>query len=462
MRRAPIRLRLTAWYVLVLAAVLAALSAFVVTRLRSDLTSEVDRSLRSAAVQIALGYRAEGPQELRDVARSVLPGPRDHGSGAQLLDPAGRVVLSLGDPVTGTALVDRATLAAAMAGRRVAGSQWRGSPPEHLRTVAIPSGRRGARQVLVVAESLAQVDRSVHRVLVLLVLGGAGALALVGLGGWWIARKALRPVERMTARADRIGIDDLSQRIAVPRVQDEVGHLARTLNAMLERLDQGVEARQRLVADASHELRAPLAAMRSELEVSLRHDPLGDPARAVLSSARDEVVRMGRIVDNLLTLARVDEGRLELLTAPQDLRVLAERAARTQRASAAAAGVDIVVEGDAATVEADRDRVDQVISNLIDNAIRFSPAGGRVRVLLWDDTAEAGIAVCDDGPGVPAEARESIFERFARQDPARGRSGGAGLGLAICRDIVRAHHGRIWVEARNPRGSAFVVALPKA
>jgi heavy metal sensor kinase len=459
-RRAPIRLRLTAWYVLVLAVVLAVLGAFVVTRLRSDLTSEVDRSLRSAADQIALGYRAEGVQELRDVARSVLPGPRARGSGAQVLDPAGRVVLSVGDPVTTSPLAGRATIAAAMAGRRVVGSRYAGSPSEHLRTIVVPAQRLGRHQVLVVAESLAQVDRSVHRVLVLLLVGGAGSLALVGLGGWWIARKALRPVERMTARADRIGIDDLSERIAVPRVQDEVGHLARTLNAMLDRLERGVEARQRLVADASHELRAPLAAMRSELEVSLRHDELSNQARAVLSSARDEVVRMGRIVDNLLTLAQVDEGRLELLTGRQDLRTLADRAARGHRAAAAEAGIDVVVEGENVVAEADGDRIDQVIGNLIDNAVRFTPSGGRVRVLVWGDTIEAGIIVSDDGPGVPEEARERIFERFAREDPARGRSGGAGLGLAICKEIVRAHRGRIWVEGNDTGGSAFVVALP--
>lgn len=302
MRRAPIRLRLTAWYVVVLAAVFLALGAFVVTRLRSDLTSEIDRGLGSAAGQITAGYKAEGPKEFRDVSRTVLPGPRNRGSGAQILDASGRVLLADGDPVTRAPLVPRSAFALVLAGRRVAESMRRGSPTEHLRVVAIPAQRGGQRQVLVVAESLDDVDESVDRVKVLLALGSLAALGFVALGGWWIARKALQPVERMTTRADRIGIDDLSQRIAVPRVHDEVGHLARTLNAMLDRLEEGVQAQQRLTADASHELRAPLAAMRSELEVSLRRDALSEQARAVLASARDEVVRMGRIVDNLLAL----------------------------------------------------------------------------------------------------------------------------------------------------------------
>jgi signal transduction histidine kinase len=231
---------------------------------------------------------------------------------------------------------------------------------------------------------------------------------------------------------------------------------------MLDRLQLGVEAREQLIADASHELRAPLAAMRSELEVSLRHDVLPEGARAVLSSARDEVVRMGWIVQNLLTLARVDEGRLELLVAPQDLREIAEAAVRTHHLAAQAARVEVVVEGDAGIVDGDRDRLEQVISNLLDNAIRVAPAGSTVRVSLWRSATEAGFTAFDEGPGVPPEERDRIFERFARPDRVRSRGGGAGLGLAICKEIVQAHGGRIWVEGQTPSGSAFSVALALA
>jgi heavy metal sensor kinase len=456
---APIRVRLTAWYVAVLAVILVGLGAFVVTRLRTNLTSEVDGSLRDATTQIALAYQAEGPKEFRDVARTVLPGPRFRGSGAQILDASGPVLLSDGDPVTVTSVIDGATRRRALAGPRVISSLHRGG--KHIRMVAMPVRYKGRRQVLVAVESLASVDRAVDRVLVLLLVGGVAALALVALGGWWIARKALRPVERMTTRADQIGIDALSERIDVPRVEDEVGHLARTLNAMLARLEGGVKARQRLVADASHELRAPLAVMRSELEVSLRHDTLGDEARVVLESMHDEVLRMGHIVDNLLTLARVDEGRLQLLIGSHDLREVADEAARVHRPAAESAGVELAVEGDGGVVSVDRDRLGHVIGNLVDNAIRFAPSGSRVVISVWHDAEDAGISVADEGPGVPAEARERIFERFAREDPARGRSGGAGLGLAICREIVRAHDGRIWVEDNTPRGSTFVVSLPQ-
>jgi signal transduction histidine kinase len=370
------------------------------------------------------------------------------------------VVFSDGDPVVETPVLTGGDLRRASSGHEVLRDVRLGEPPEHLRAISLPVTRHGRRQALVVVESLATVDRAVHRVLILLLLGSGAALAIVALGGWWIARKALRPVERMTTLAERIGIAEIRQhRIAVPAVGDELSHLARTLNAMLDRLQQGVQAREQLIADASHELRAPLAAMRSELEVSLRHDALPDGARAVLSSARDEVVRMGWIVENLLTLARVDEGRLELLVGPQDLREVADAAVRTHRLAAEAAEVELVVEGEAGLLDGDRDRLQQVISNLVDNAIRVAPPASTVRVSLWRSETEAGFTVSDEGPGVPPEERDRIFERFARRDRARARTGGAGLGLAICREIVSAHGGRIWVRGQTPRGSAFTVAL---
>jgi heavy metal sensor kinase len=457
---APIRLRLTAWYVVLLAAVLVALGTFVVVRLSSDLTASVDSSLRSAANQIARGWEAEGPTDFVDVAHTVLPGPVRHGSGAQVLERGGPVTIAVGDPIMEAPLIVGRKLARAVDGGVLRFSLRAGSPREHLRAIVVPVTRHGKRQALVVAESLAASDHAVHRVLVLGLFGGAGALALIALGGWWIARRALAPVERMTSRADRIGIEALAERIPEPRWRDEVGHLARTLNAMLARLEQGVQARERLIADVSHELRAPLAAIRSELEVSLRHDALDGDARAAVASAREEAVRMSAIVENLLTLARLDEGGLELLPAPLDLREVADEVAVSYRAAADSAGVELAVTGAAVTLRGDRERLRQVVGNLIDNAIRFAPRGSEVEVCVWRTDGEAGVRVTDRGPGVPAADRERIFERFERRDPARSRAGGAGLGLAICREIIRAHRGRIWVQDGDGAGSAFVVALP--
>jgi len=230
---------------------------------------------------------------------------------------------------------------------------------------------------------------------------------------------------------------------------------------MLDRLERGVSEKHRLIADASHELRTPLAVMRAELDVSLRGDELSPGAREVLESAREEVDRMSRTVDNLLTLAQVDEGRLELLTTRVSLREAIEAAARPLRPLAGAKGVRLDVEGGGSEAQADPQRLHQALTNLIVNAIKFTPPGGAVRVTSWRRDGEVGVTVADDGPGVPAADREHLFDRFYRVDSARGRDvGGSGLGLAICREIAVAHGGRVWVESEEGRGSAFSLALP--
>ena len=215
-----------------------------------------------------------------------------------------------------------------------------------------------------------------RRVLVLLLLAGPAALAATALGGWWLARKALLPVERMTSEAQEIGIDRLHERIAVPRAADEIGRLACDAQRDARPPRAGRREKHRLIADASHELRTPLAVMRTELDVSLRGDELPAEAREVLESAREEVDRMSRTVDNLLTLAQVDEGRLELLTTPR--RACATRSRRRRARcgrSRPTSGSRSSVGGRACEAQADPQRLHQALTNLIENAIKFTPRG---------------------------------------------------------------------------------------
>jgi heavy metal sensor kinase len=313
--------------------------------------------------------------------------------------------------------------------------------------------------VLVVSESLDDVDRSVHRLLALLLVAGPVVLVAAAAGGWWLAREALRPVRRMTEEAAGIGVDRLDERVAVPRTGDEIERLGATLNAMLERLERGVAEQRRFVADAAHELRTPLAVMRSEIEVSLRSDDLPPAAAAVLESTGEEVGRMAAIVENLLTLARIDEGRLELLRGPVDLADVARGVARRFQATARSKGIGLLVSGEGASVLGDRERLHQAVANLVDNAVKYTGAGGRVRVTGWRRDGEAGLTVSDTGPGIPAEVLPRIFDRFVRADPARTRRDGSGLGLAICKEIIEAHGGRVWAESEPGRGSSFSIAL---
>ena len=406
----PVRLRLTAWYVGLLALVMAALAAFVVTRLRADLVEEIDRTLSSAAGQIAHGYAVEGPSEFRDTAAAVLPGA---GSGAQVLDRAGRVVAAHGAAIARRPLRTQPGRATA----RLAG--------EDYRLLAVPVTRRGRRELVVVAQSLDPAEDAADRVLTLMLIAGPALLLAIAAGGWWLAGKALRPV-----------------------------------GEMLVRLRGEVEERRRLIADASHELRTPLTAMRAEIDVALDDPALPAAGREVLESAREEVGRLTAIVNDLLTLARIDEGRLATAGEVVDLAALARDVTSSLSALADAGGVRLAVAGPPARVRADRRSIERALANLVDNAIKASPAGAEVTVALWRDGASAGLTVSDRGAGIPERARGRIFERFARVDEARSRrDGGAGLGLAICRELVEANGGRVTLES-GPAGSTFSIALP--
>jgi two-component system, OmpR family, sensor kinase len=457
--RLPVRTRLTAWYAALLAVIVVALGAFLVLQLRSDLQEAVDRDVREAADMIAHGYAADGTGEFLEVAEKVLP---RGGSAAQVLDPDGRLLLSYGDEVATASMASAGARADALSGRPRLLTVRLGDGGQRFRAMVLSVRRLGDRRVVVVAESLENVERSVNRVLVLLLLAGPAALAAIALGGWWLARKALLPVERMTSQAEEIGIERLHDRVAVPRARDEIGHLAETLNAMLDRLEHGIKDKHRLIADASHELRMPLAVMRAELDVSLRTAELSADAREVLESVREEVGRMSRTVDNLLTLAQVDEGRLGLLTQRVELSDAIEAAVRPLRPLAAAKSLRLDVDAEACQAQADPQRLHQALTNLIENAIKYAHAGGRVSIDAWCRSDEVGVTVSDDGPGIPAEARTHVFERFYRVDSARSREdGGSGLGLAICHEIASAHGGRVWVDSDEDRGSAFSLALPR-
>lgn len=459
----PIRVRLTTWYASLLAVIVASLGVFLVVQLRADLEGVIDREVRDRATSVTRLFEEEVVDErsadgvARDFAELCASAAPGAGTLAELLGPSGELLSSCREGGSARTEVPPGVRAGAIAGRSRLITVEATSGSERWRAMVAPLV--GAH-VLVVAESLEGVDNAVQRLLVLLLLTGPAALAATAAGGWWLARKALLPVERMTARAREIGIDRLDQRIPAPDSGDEIAQLAATLNAMLARLEQGVEDKHRLVADSSHELRTPLAVMRTELDVTLREKTLPEGAREVLESAREEVDRMSRTVDNLLTLAQVDEGRLELLRTPVQLRQAIEQAARPLMPLAAAKGVRVKVDGDAPAVKADFERVKQALTNYIENAIKFSGPGGEVRVTAWSADSEVGVTVTDDGPGVPAEAGDQVFDRFYRAPGDPGSPTGSGLGLAICREVATAHGGRVWLEHRSRGGSAFSLALP--
>jgi heavy metal sensor kinase len=291
------------------------------------------------------------------------------------------------------------------------------------------------------------------------------ALAAAGLGGYLLARRALAPVDAMRREAAEISAESLSERLPVENPEDELGQLARVLNQSLDRLQAAFQQLRRFTADASHELRTPLTAVRSVGEVALQDKRAPEEYREAIGSMLEEVDRLTRLVDSLLVLSRADAGQISLNRMRLPLVEVVQEAVSLVEVLAEEKGQQVRVESEPAiAVSADRLILRQALINLLDNAIKYSPAEARVNIRLGKrNPREIVVEVVDQGPGIPSEHRQRVFERFYRVDPARSREqGGAGLGLAIADWAVKAHGGSLELESEEGRGSTFRIVLPTA
>ena len=291
------------------------------------------------------------------------------------------------------------------------------------------------------------------------------ALGLAGLGGYFLVRHALSPLERMARRAREINAEHLSARLDVENPHDELGQLASAFNETLARLERSFEQLRRFTSDASHELRTPLTAIRSVGEVGLRKPASAEHYREVIGSMLEEAGRLTRLVESLLTIARADSGQIRLARAHIQVAPFIREVASLLEVLAEEKNQRLSADGEpSAWVHADPAILRQVVINLLDNAIKYSPPGGeiRLRVLPVADRTVC-IEVQDSGPGIPAEHRERVFDRFYRVDEGRSRDvGGAGLGLAIAKWGAEAHSGRLELSCPPSGGCVFRLFLPAA
>jgi signal transduction histidine kinase len=304
------------------------------------------------------------------------------------------------------------------------------------------------------AAPLAEQQRTVSALVRSMLIGAPVLLLLIAAGTWLVVRRALRPVEAIRAELAEITAGDLSRRVPEPPSRDEVAQLARTTNATLAALEESVERQRRFVADASHELRSPIASLRTQLEVAREHPALLEPDELLA-----EVIRLQGLATDLLLLARLDAGEQPR----PDRRVNVEALVREELAHRVGDRVPVrfaAPAGGVPEVAGSRGQLGRVLANLLDNAQRFAESEVRV-ALAVDSPGRLLLTVADDGPGVPVAERERIFERFVRLDAARtSGDGGAGLGLAIVRDVLLRHGGSITVGDAAKRGAEFRIRLP--
>jgi two-component system OmpR family sensor kinase len=341
---------------------------------------------------------------------------------------------------------------------------------QRYRAVYYPLRDRTGRPLLaIVALPMRPMQDALRLLLGVLALVLTLGSALAAWGASAVARRLTGPLEEIAVAARTVGETNLHARIPDVAADVELRDVAAVLNAMLARLETAFEARQQLIAaqrrfiaDASHELRSPLSNLRGTVEVALRRPRSPDDYHETLATAQAEIVRMCRLVEDLLMLSRADAGQFALDEAPCDLARIAQEAVAAHRASAGQAGVRLSAETAArVAVRGDADRLRQVADNLLDNAIRYAPPGSAVSVTARLEGAEARLSVEDRGPGLAAEEQSHVFDRFYRADRSRSRrSGGLGLGLAIAKTIADAHHGHLTVRSAPGQGATFTLTLP--
>jgi signal transduction histidine kinase len=447
-RIASVRVRITLAAVLVVGIALAAGGAWVVGAQRHSLAQDVDTAARLRSRDIAATI-ADGDFP------HVLAVPRGDENLVQVVDAQGRVVAASANLRGGSRV---STLDPGPSGYAARSEVQIAQGDGPFRVVARRVVTSKGAYTIYVAGTLERVDESTSSLIGLLALGLPALLVLVGVITWVVTGRALRPVEAMRREVEEIGAKDLHRRVPEPGTEDEIGRLARTMNAMLGRLEDATERQRRFVADASHELRSPLTGIRAQVEVDLAH-PEHANWQATERDVLDDTVRLQRLVEDLLTLATADASALDASHRDSvDLDEIVLTEARRLRSRTPHRVDTSAVSG--AQLVANSDQLVRAVRNLLDNAARH--AASTVTVALHESECDAVLSVADDGPGIPPDQRERVFERFTRLDGARTRDGGGtGLGLAIAHEVVAFHGGTITIDGNGGgAGVRFTMSLP--
>lgn len=459
-RRLPVRWRLTLWYAALFALVLALSGGVLFFGLRERLNASFDEQLRDQAAVILATVRIEGETP----TLQATPGGEQEGEYLlRLLDGNGAILTDNSAALGGVPL-DRAAVDAAMAGQMTLALVTT-SDGQTLRLVTMPVHRNGEDGPIVGVLQFGLDHGELNEVLdqvgsTLMVVAPLALLAAAAVG-YVLAGRALAPVSAITRLAAAISGHDLHARLNLDLPDDELGQLARTFDGMLDRIEDAFERQRRFTGDAAHELRTPLSLLRSRFDQTMARPRTNAEYEETILEAQTDVARLTGLVNTLLTLARADAGQLSLEYAPIDLAESVVAVREQYEPLAEEAGVVLVSDTAPTPLVADEDLLVQVLVNLVDNALKHTPPGGRVVLGCRREGPCVRLWVIDSGAGIPAEHQARVFDRFYRVDPGRSRAvGGAGLGLAICRSIAEAHGGTIGLSSRPGHGARIDLVVP--
>ena len=460
----PLRLRLTLWYGSTLALVLIVFSVVLYNVTARSLRDAVDQSLEETANTAVRSLEERGFLPLIDEEEllSQFPELARIDKFFQIFSPSGTITIRSPNIKQHEVPLSRTALETAFNGKSIFESAKYPKAPQ-LRLISVPIIYRGSLLYIVqVGTSMESIEDTLRRLLLVLVVMMPVALAASLASGWFLAGRALRPVDDITLAAQRIAGGDLCQRLTVSPSPDEIGRLASTFNDMIRRLDTSFRQIRQFTSDASHELRTPLTVMKGETELVLRRPRPIEHYQSVLESNLEEIDRMTHIVDELLFLSRADMGEVKMEALPVRLESLVEDIHRQATLLGQDRNIAVVLGTVVpAVVQGDELRLRELLLNLVENAIKYSHPDNRVEVSLITDGVHARVAVTDHGIGIASDDLSKIFDRFYRTDAARAHTKkGTGLGLAICTWIAESHKGHIDVTSEPGKGSTFTVTLP--
>ena len=478
-----VRVRLTVWYSMVLAVVLLLVSVTTYFFVRTTSMQRTDADLAVLADSFLVTFQDElgdasnaDPSAIVPAARQSMLEHRSNSDAFVILGPAGQILATSDDGASSNsergARITRALESVEFqrfknrATSNELAPETIPGPHTRLRAYARHFKAHDQSCLLIVFHSLHAQNEMLETIRLTFTWMIFLGLLLAGTGGYFLARKSLAPVVAMGAQARQIGATNLHARLPVLNPNDELGQLATIFNDLLDRLDLSFERQRRFIADASHELRTPLAILRGEAEVAVSQP--GRNAEDYLESLKilhEETSRLIKIVEDLFTLTRADSGQYPLSLQEIYLEEIVADCAQSARTLAREKNIELTVDASAeCRVQADPALLRRMILNLLDNAIKYTSAGGRVEIACRATPNTFEVHVTDTGSGIPSDLHSRIFERFFRADPARQRSGsegGAGLGLSIALWIAQAHDGRLDLVRSDATGSHFAVYLPR-
>lgn len=462
-----LRFRLTAWYAGLLAGALLLFGVSVYLGLERYLDWNAKQTLteqsRTIGTELLAQYAGKGPEWLaREINEAYAPDVNGHF--IRVTQQDGKILYISGTPKDGRFDPSRIPLPPAIAGQEYSRKiKIYGNAYLLLQDVVFTNAD-GDRIVVESGMPYQEIESVLHGLLLTLAIYMPFIVSLAVIGGYWLMRRSLQPVDEITSRAEGITSTNLSERLPVIKTGDELERLSRALNRMITRLENAFQQINRFSADASHELRTPLTILHLELEGIIQSRQLAPEIADQIGSALEETQRLSSIVENLLVISRLDAGEMHMERVTLDLGELAASTAEQMKLLAEEKCISMTCDvAQGVYVQGDRSRLKQIVVNLAGNAIKYTPGGGRVEIKVSADADKARLEVVDNGAGISEEVLPHVFERFYRADRARSRdSGGVGLGLAIVKAICTALGADIRIASREGEGSRFTVEMRRA